>query len=83
MGARIITAQFNSRCTKLTIISSYTLIEETEKEDKEAFYNKLQEAIQRVPIHDMLLVIGDLNARVGIDNAGSERAKWAHEDVES
>ena len=70
MGARIITAKFNSRYTKLTIISSYTPIEDAEKEDKDTFYDKLQEAIQRVPVHDMLLVIGDLNTRVGNDNAG-------------
>ena len=76
IGAKIITAKFNSRFnsryTKLTIISSYTPIENADKVDKEAFYDNLQEAIQRVPVHDMLLVIGDLDARVGNDNAHRE-----------
>ena len=34
--------------------------------------------IQRVPAHDMLLVIGDLNARVGNDNAGRESNMGTH-----
>ena len=50
----------------------------TQKEDKEAFYNQLQEAIHRVPAHDMLLVTGDLNARVGNDNTGGESNNGTH-----
>ena len=78
MGSRIITAIFNSRYTKLTIISCYAPIEDAEKEDKEAFYNQLQEVIHRVPVHDMLLVIGDLNARVSNDNTGRESNLGTH-----
>ena len=78
VGARIITARFNSRYIKLTILLCYAPIEDAEKWDKEAFYNKLQEAIQRVPTHDMLLVMGDLNARVGNDNTGRESNMGTH-----
>ena len=39
--------------------------------------------IERVPAHDMLFVIGDLNARVGNDNTARERAIWTHTGVES
>ena len=47
-------------------------------EDKEAFYDQLQETIHRVPAHDMLLVIVDLNARVGNDNTGRESNMGTH-----
>ena len=78
MVARLITGKYNSRYTKLTIISCYVPIEDAENEDKEAFYDQLQETIHRVPAHDMLLVIVDLNARVGNDNTGRESNMGTH-----
>ena len=78
MGTRLITARFNSRYTKLTIISYYAPIEDTKQEDKEAFYDQLQEAMHRVSAHDMLLVIGDLNARVGNDKTGRQSNMGTH-----
>ena len=48
MGTR-----FNSRYAKFTVISYYARIEGAEKEDKDAFYDQLQEAIHGVPAHDM------------------------------
>ena len=34
--------------------------------------------VEQVPTHDELLVIGDLNAKIGNENAGLERATGKH-----
>jgi hypothetical protein len=73
ISERLLTARFHSRFTKLTIITCYAPTEEAEEEDKDKFYDKLQEIASRVPRHDMLVVIGDLNAKIGGDNTGKER----------
>nr|KAG5701644.1 hypothetical protein BaRGS_019333 [Batillaria attramentaria] len=55
--------RFNSRYTKLSVIICYAPIEDAEEEDKENFYNQLQATTEEVKTHDMLLIIGDMNAR--------------------
>ena len=47
---------------------------EAEEEENGEIYEKLEEEIRPTPRHDVLMVIGYLNARVGEDNTGSERA---------
>jgi hypothetical protein len=42
------------------------------------FYNMLEERIQLVPKHDMLIVKGDFNAKVGQDNYGMEAVMGKH-----
>ena len=37
-------------------------------ENKEAFYNQLASVLSGIPRTDMLLLIGDFNARIGRDN---------------
>lgn len=37
------------------------------EEETEAFYQSLQSVVEQVPARDMLLIMGDLNARVGND----------------
>ena len=71
---RLMKVRFNSKFAKLTIIACYAPTEEAEEEEKDAFYEQLEEEIRTTPRHDVLMVIGDLNARVGEDNTGKERA---------
>ena len=66
--------RFNSKFAKLTIIACYAPTEEAEEEEKDEFYEQLEEEIRTTPRHDVLMVIGDLNATVGEDNTGKERA---------
>ena len=63
--------RFNSRFAKLTIIACYAPTEKAE-EEKDKFYEQLEEEIRTTPRHDVLMVIGDLNARVGEDSTGRE-----------
>ena len=75
---RIMKARFNSKHCKLTIILCYAPTNESDKEDKEDWYEQLQQAAAKVPQHDMLLIIGDMNAKVGYDNSNCERAMGKH-----
>ena len=71
-------ARFNSKHCKLTIILCYTPTNESDTEDKEDWYEQLQQAVAKVPQHDMLLIIGDMNAKVGSENFNCERAMGKH-----
>lgn len=42
------------------------------------WYEQLQSAVSRVPQHDLLLIIGDLNGKVGRDNIGREDVMGWH-----
>ena len=78
LGPRLLRARFNGKYTKLTVVVSYAPTEEAEEEKKDDFYDQLQTAIEDVPTHDMLLIIGDLNARTGNINTGRERVMGKH-----
>ena len=78
ISPRLLKARFNSRYTKLSVIVCYAPIEDAEEEDKENFYNQLQATTEEVKTHDMLLIIGDMNARVGGDNRGREGTIGKH-----
>ena len=73
VNERIIVARFNSRHTKMTVIQTYAPTNPAEEEVKIKFYDDLQRVINKVPPHDVLIVMGDLNAKVGRDNTGYER----------
>jgi exonuclease III len=50
-----------------------------EKEDeKEQFYQELQETVDGCNKNDIIIVMGDLNAKVGNDNSGYERTMGVH-----
>ena len=75
---RIMKALFNSKHCKLTVILCYAPTNESDKEDKEDWYEQLQQAVAKVPQHDILLIIGNMNAKVGSENSNCERAMGKH-----
>ena len=68
----IIYARFFSMYVKLSIIQVYAPTNKANVEDKDNFYEQLQTVVDSVHKHDILLVMGDLNAKVGEDNEGYE-----------
>jgi len=57
----------------MTIVNVYAPTHRAPAEVKETFYDDLQVVINSVPSSDMVLVMGDFNARVGcVSNSGSE-----------
>ena len=49
---RILTARFKSCHSKTTIIQVYALTEEAEEEEKDNFYNSLQDTLNKIPKRD-------------------------------
>ena len=73
---RIMKARFNSKNCKLTIILCYAPTNESDKEDKEDWYEQLQQAAAKVPQHDMLPIDYCLNNNYVIGGT-----IFAHQDI--
>jgi hypothetical protein len=78
INERLIKARFDSRFTKLTVLQCYAPTNDADKEDKDDFYEQLQLAVSRVSQHDTLMILGDLNAKVGSDNSICPRTMGKH-----
>ena len=57
----------------MTVIQTYAPTNPSEEEVKTKFYDNHQRVINKVPAHVVLIVMGDLNAKVERDNTGYER----------
>ena len=78
LRSRMLRVRFSSKYPKLTVVVCYAPIEKAEEEEKDQFYEQLQSAIEDVPTHDMLLIIGYLNARTGSSNRDRGRIMGIH-----
>ena len=70
--------RFNSKYAKLPIVVAYAPTENANDEDKDQFYEALQTTVEGIPKHDVLLLMGDMNARVGSNNKDRERVMGYH-----
>lgn len=57
-----------------TTIQCYAPTKDSEEEKKDALYDQPQAELESTPQHEMKIVMGDLNAKVGKDNTSHERA---------
>ena len=62
---RIITARFYSRFKNTTVIQVYAPTNESTDDEKDDFYDQLQATFDTCNRHDVVIVMGDLNAKVG------------------
>jgi Reverse transcriptase (RNA-dependent DNA polymerase) len=69
---RILTARFSHRHGHLSVLVAYAPTEDSADADKDCFYNQLDSFVSSVPPHDMLLILGDLNAVTGKSRVGYE-----------
>lgn len=69
---RIITARFFSKIRKITVVQCYSPTEVADVEEKQAFYDTLEVTLRKIPKGDIVILMGDLNAKVGADNTGLE-----------
>ena len=73
ISKRIIKARFYSQHIKLTLVHVYAPTEDADDQTKDDFYTRLQDVLDNRNMHDMLIVTGDMNAKVGYDRESYER----------
>jgi exonuclease III len=65
ISSRILTIRLNAHPINISIIQVYAPTSDSTDEELESFYSWVQEAHDKVPSQDMLLILGDFNAKVG------------------
>ncbi|VDP45388.1 unnamed protein product [Schistosoma curassoni] len=73
-GSRIIKASFKTKKDEITmnIIQWYAPTDDSNDEIKDQFYERLQSIIEECLRNDLIILMGDLNSKVGINNTGYE-----------
>ena len=78
VNERIITARFFSNFVNMSVIQVYVPTSEATYEVKDSFYEQLQATLDEAPKHELVVVIGDLNAKVDDSNEGCEDIVGKH-----
>ena len=68
ISERFITARFRSRVRNISIIQCYAPTEQAFNTEKDNFYNLLSTIYDKTSHVDIVMVMGDLKAKVGQDN---------------
>ncbi|VDP32852.1 unnamed protein product [Schistosoma mattheei] len=78
--SRIIKASFKTKKEGITmnIIQCYAPINDSNDDIKDQFYGRLQSIIEKCLRRDLTILMGDLNAKVGIDTTGYEDIMGRH-----
>ena len=73
-GPRILTANFRTKIWRINmdVIQCYAPTNETDEAEKDDFYDRLLRITQSRPQRNILIVMGDINAKIGGDNTGFE-----------
>ena len=73
-GRRIVEARMKNQTGFTTMVAVYAPTEE-HPDDTDEFYNELQKVVGNIPVsrRDVLIILGDFNARLGMDNEGYEK----------
>ena len=71
VSSRLITIRLRAVPFNITVVQAYALKSDYDDNVIEEFYDQLQNVIDRTPKKDILVVQGDLNAKVGRDACGN------------
>ena len=72
----MISVRFQGKPFNITVIQVYALTSNAEEAEAEQFYEDLQDLLELTPKIDVLFIIGDCNARVGIQETPGETGKF-------
>jgi len=69
INERIRILRLKGKFHNITLINVHALTEEKMEEEKDKFYDDLQKTYDRASKHDIVMVLGDLNAKIGKEKA--------------
>jgi uncharacterized protein YciI len=75
---RLLYVKLNSRFTKMSLIVACAPTDVADEEDKDCFYSSHQSFLDNTPRQDVLLMIGNFNARVGSNDTNREGVRGRH-----
>ena len=76
----MISVRFQGKPFNITVIQVYAPISNAEEAEVEWFYEDLQDLLEITPQKDVLFIIEDWNAKVGIQEIPQVTGKFAVED---
>ena len=74
---RMISVRFQGKPFNITVIQVYALTSNAEEAEVEWFYEDLQDLLELTPQKDVLFIIGDWNAKVGIQETPGVTGKFS------
>ena len=72
----MISVHFQGKLFNITVIQVYTLTSNAEEAEVEWFYEDLQDFLELTPEKDVLVIIGDWNAKAGSQETPGLRGKF-------
>lgn len=76
VNERICILRLRARFFNVTLFSVHAPTEDAEEEHKNVFYEDLNNEISRVPRHDVKIVLGDINAKIGKEATFRPTVGW-------
>ena len=65
INERLLSARFKGKWFDITVLVVYAPTEDGEDAEKDRLYGQLQDTVDKVQRHDLLIVLGDMNAKIG------------------
>lgn len=64
---RLLTIRINGKSRGISIMQTYTPTSDATDEQSEKFYADIQQAFQNIPKNDIVFIMGDFNAKIGVE----------------
>lgn len=81
---RICKIRLKGRFRNVSIVSAHAPTEDKSDEEKEIFYETLDQVLSRIQRYDMILVMGDFNAKIGsLESQASVAGRFTLHDYNS